>query len=262
MRGARASASAAVIGGRGLHVGILVAGTAATIGLISGVEGSGREVQSYLQAPSPVVAPSNSRSYADMRVNNYGSNAALAPLWWQALTQPPVEISARIQPGPADRQAALVRRAARRAFDGAPPTIPHAIDPLSVPACLVCHEHGAVIANRVAPRMSHEPHASCVQCHVVALEPIGSIGLTPAAPSEPVANTFIGLTAPARVERAWPGAPPMIPHTTWMRERCDSCHGARGAFGLRTPHPWRQACTQCHAPSAWLDQRAPMGGVP
>ena len=38
-----------------------------------------------------------------------------------------------------------------------------------------------------------------------------------------------------------------------MRERCDSCHGV-WAGALRTTHPWRQNCVQCHTPSAARDQ--------
>jgi cytochrome c-type protein NapB len=54
--------------------------------------------------------------------------------------------------------------------------------------------------------------------------------------------------------RAYTGAPPEIPHSTWMRETCLACHGGTGAEGLRTRHPQRQSCTQCHAPSAGLNQ--------
>jgi cytochrome c-type protein NapB len=40
-----------------------------------------------------------------------------------------------------------------------------------------------------------------------------------------------------------------------MRDDCMSCHGPQGLFGLRTPHPDRQSCLQCHVPNAELDQR-------
>jgi len=39
-----------------------------------------------------------------------------------------------------------------------------------------------------------------------------------------------------------------------MREDCMSCHGPQGLFGLRTPHPDRPSCLQCHVPNAELDQ--------
>ena len=35
------------------------------------------------------------------------------------------------------------------------------------------------------------------------------------------------------LELTYAGAPPVIPHPTWMRERCESCHGPRGRQGLR-----------------------------
>ncbi|MBK6532709.1 MAG: hypothetical protein IPF99_24875 [Deltaproteobacteria bacterium] len=44
-----------------------------------------------------------------------------------------------------------------------------------------------------------------------------------------------------------------------MRGRCESCHGVLSQ-GIRSTHPWRESCTQCHAPSAALDQR-PMAAV-
>ncbi|MEZ4361335.1 MAG: nitrate reductase cytochrome c-type subunit [Kofleriaceae bacterium] len=264
-------------GQRGLHIGLVVAATVATVGLLSGVESSGREVSSYLPArpaastANPGNAASASRSYRDMRETMYGPNAALSDLWWQHLRQVPIAATVLAPATEEERAAALARRAARRAYDGAPPIIPHEIDQLAAPACLTCHDRGVSLAGVFAPRMSHEPRASCVQCHVAAR---GSPeGLAAASgPGGPDARTFagwqeetafVGLAAPLAGSRAWPGAPPMIPHTTWMRERCASCHGPAGVVGLRTPHPWRQSCTQCHAPSAWLDQRAPVAlGAP
>ena len=60
--------------------------------------------------------------------------------------------------------------------------------------------------------------------------------------------------------RAYPGAPPRIPHGLTDREfrenLCNSCH-ARGGFAPRfaaytpvTPHPEWSDCLQCHAPDA------------
>jgi cytochrome c-type protein NapB len=102
--------------------------------------------------------------------------------------------------------------------------------------------------------MSHPRRDSCLQCHVVAADPRPLLG---AEPPPPPATAFAGLP-PRRGDRAWAGAPPAIPHATWMRERCTSCHGPLGALGMRSTHPWRASCEQCHAPSAALDQRAPV----
>ena len=38
----------------------------------------------------------------------------------------------------------------------------------------------------------------------------------------------------------------MMPHGTFMRTRCLSCHGEYGYPGLRTDHPRRVNCVQCH----------------
>jgi cytochrome c-type protein NapB len=154
-----------------------------------------------------------------------------------------------------DTQRARARdqRAGRRAFDGAPPVVPHPITQDSSVACLVCHGAGLEVKDKFASKISHSLYASCTQCHV----PGAGIGLAgvDAALLEPLAeNQFAPATPPLRGNRAWPQAPPTIPHGTRMRSDCLSCHGPRGLFALRTPHPERQACVQCHAPSADLDQ--------
>lgn len=150
-----------------------------------------------------------------------------------------------------DRARVIAERAKLRAYDGAPPSIPHAVTQQTMD-CVACHVGGAAIGEKLAPRMSHAMRASCTQCHV----PMGD----PRAGQPPIdqpQNDFVGLAAPLRGERAWPGAPPTIPHTTSMRSECNSCHGPSGRVGLRTPHPVRTSCTQCHTPSALLDQRPP-----
>ncbi|MBX3743797.1 MAG: hypothetical protein KF833_00670 [Verrucomicrobiae bacterium] len=152
----------------------------------------------------------------------------------------------------ADRERARRDRAARRAFDGAPPTVPHPIVQDSVTACLACHGEGMAVKDRFASRMSHPVYPNCTQCHVS--EAGLGMAFPMAAMDEPLAgNGFIGASAPRRGTRAWPEAPPTIPHPTRMREDCMSCHGPFGAFALRTPHPERQACTQCHVPDAGLE---------
>jgi len=40
------------------------------------------------------------------------------------------------------KQAALVQREARRAYNGAPPTVPHTIDQRSSAVCVACHQEG------------------------------------------------------------------------------------------------------------------------
>ena len=84
------------------------------------------------------------------------------------------------------RAEILASRSRQRAFDGAPPTIPHAVHGQSTFECLACHEKGAIIAGKRAPAMSHERHDSCTQCHV-------SAGGPPSAPPPPLtSSTFVG----------------------------------------------------------------------
>jgi len=191
------------------------------------------------------------REYSLMRflpkANHGWSNTVAhfpAPVADLALTNPP---------SPEERLLAVQQRRARRAFEGAPPVIPHAIDQTSAISCLACHGEGKVINQRVASRISHPPFSNCTQCHVPAAVTIAR-DPDPAL-AAPATNTFRGLTSFSAGLRAFPGAPRTIPHPTWMRNDCMSCHGPGGAFGLRTSHPGRQSCTQCHAPSADQDQR-------
>lgn len=152
---------------------------------------------------------------------------------------------------PEGRELALMERLANRAYDGAPPTIPHAVNQKGDAGCLACHQTGVEIAGRTAPRISHPELVSCTQCHASATSarPLSKPGIV-------VENTFSGLERSGQGSRAWAGAPPTIPHSTQMREACDSCHGPTGKPGLRTTHPERKSCTQCHAPSSVLFHRA------
>lgn len=148
------------------------------------------------------------------------------------------------------RQAALADRARNRAYDGAPPTIPHPVQAGSDSACLTCHGEGIRVGDRVASKVSHPHFTNCTQCHVesahtgMRLQEVSREG------------SFVGVYRAGPGTRASPGAPPTIPHATWMREDCTSCHGLIARPGLRTTHPWLTNCTQCHAPSAELDQVA------
>jgi cytochrome c-type protein NapB len=148
----------------------------------------------------------------------------------------------------ADGRTALARttgeRATTRAYDGAPPPIPH---DASLGTCLTCHDDdGAEIAGvGVAPASPHGALPAsgsmqrCRQCHV----PI-------ATPAVFVASRFAGLPqGPWKGARATPGAPPTIPHAIQLRENCLACHAGPGARAeIRTSHPERARCRQCHVP--------------
>ena len=45
-------------------------------------------------------------------------------------------------------------------------------------------------------------------------------------------------------------APPVMPHRVFMRENCLGCHAGPGAREeIRTSHPERENCRQCHVPA-------------
>lgn len=147
------------------------------------------------------------------------------------------------------KHAALADRARNRAFAGAPPTVPHPVDQRDAASCLACHGEGLRVMERYASKVSHPHYTNCTQCHVAAAPE-----LLPWTP--PPANAFVAAEEPTAGPRAFAAAPPQIPHTTWLRQDCLSCHGPAGRAGLRTSHPDRRNCMQCHAPGAELDQRA------
>ncbi len=159
------------------------------------------------------------------------------------------------------KDAALRDRLRTRAFEGAPPVIPHVIEQQSAASCLACHAEGMQLSGRVATRISHPHYSSCTQCHVESKASLPWLASGLPAPdatgniaelSLPV-NEFAGVLRSGPGQRAMPGTPPTIPHTTHMRGDCLSCHGLVARAGLRTTHPWLQNCIQCHAPSAELD---------
>lgn len=170
------------------------------------------------------------------------------------LIQPAVDYSALTNVTEAERTAALEERAARRAYDGAPPVVPHPVAQDSAASCLACHGPGLMVKDKVASKISHASYTSCTQCHVPSVGPGIPVQET-ALLARLTENEFQGVNAPLKGERAWPKAPPTVPHGTLMRSDCMSCHGPQGLYGLRTPHPDRQSCVQCHVPSAEMDQR-------
>ena len=133
-------------------------------------------------------------------------------------------------------------RAERRLYDGAPPMIPH---PSFGSACIACHHREGVAVPGVgfAPPSPHGEEAiagslqRCQQCHLFQ---------TAAPPF--VANTFSGLRQDLRRgRRLYDGAPPVIPHQVLMRANCLACHsGAAAREDIRTSHPERSNCRQCH----------------
>ncbi|MGB7345547.1 MAG: diheme cytochrome c precursor [Pirellulaceae bacterium] len=187
-------------------------------------------------------------AYSDMRRRESGPTGK----WTSTLSsipQPEFDLFAEIKPSEVDKQQSTLTRGSRRAFNGAPPVIPHLVENTADSACYACHGKGMRIGDRVANQMSHAFLANCTQCHAPPPpKPFSTMDVS-------VENSFVGLPAPLRGERAFPGAPPTIPHSTWMRESCLACHGNENGWkGLQSTHPWRVNCQQCHAPSAVLEQ--------
>lgn len=159
-----------------------------------------------------------------------------------------------------DKLAARVRsmeqRATLRAYEGAPPVIPHAIADLNIQSCRACHAEGLRAGDKIAKMVSHTYLTNCTQCHVEAAGPL--LGNDPLLP-----NSFHGFRSSGYGgTRAWAGAPPVMPHTTFMRTNCVSCHGEHGYDGWRPDHLSRTNCVQCHVPAAEFDQLAPTFGLP
>lgn len=205
-----------------------------------------------LPSARPTGSASHALSYVELRQGYRGPNAALYDDAFVAFQQRSL-LDAVPPQSDADRQGARERRALRRAYDGAPPSIPHAVSEQAAAACLSCHQTGASFQGKTAPAMSHELHSNCLQCHALTREPEG-MRKPPAERPAPDVSEFVGLE-PQRGTRAWPGAPPTMPHSQQMRTRCAACHGVFGKQGMRSTHPWRENCQQCHAPSASLEQR-------
>jgi cytochrome c-type protein NapB len=82
-----------------------------------------------------------------------------------------------------------------------------------------------------------EAGARCEQCHVYRR-------------SDDVwrESRFEGLAQDLRHgRRLTVTAPPVMPHAAFMRENCLACHGGPAAREeIRTSHPERARCRQCH----------------
>lgn len=214
---------------------------------------SGDESNGALAPPPPFTPESTTRPVGVIPATHYANMAdASAALKKPRRTQlanlkSSIDPLAEVTIEPGEKRAALQSRKRNRAFNGAPPTVPHSIDQKSDRACIACHGEGARTSSLRIPRMSHRLLAHCTQCHVEGNPQRGTDALFRE-------NSFEGMAAPTEGRRAFEGAPPVIPHSTWMRTDCMSCHGYTGLQGIRTTHPWRENCRQCHVPSSQLDQ--------
>lgn len=128
----------------------------------------------------------------------------------------------------------------RRAYSGAPPIIPHSVE-AEDERCLTCHQVGGYVPKWKAytPVTPHPEDANCRQCHVPQNDP----GAFRASTWEQSERAPLG--------RPWlPGSPPPVPHSLETRQKCLACHAGPGSVAeIRTTHPERSNCLQCHVPT-------------
>lgn len=230
-------------------------------GFLHGVDVDNKTIQAHepsVEAVETVTDVPKARSYRQMRVSppNQGSG------WEKSVrlaNSSPIQVDGKFD-GKA-LEAALARRQKLRAYDGAPPTIPHNVRQNSAAECMACHGEGLKLGQLQATIIPHDNFTNCTQCHVSQDAPMPGVGEIVEDPRD-VPNSFEGTRSQPRGPRAWAIAPPQIPHKTFMREQCLSCHGPTGSAAMRSSHTSRQSCTQCHTSSAALDQRPDIGSRP
>ena len=250
--GAEAGAGAATRAGAATATGAGAAtATEAGAGTEAGTEaGAGAEAGAEAEAaPAPkplpdgwgVLAPgelleSRARWISQARLESPG------------VVRPFVNVADRL----AAREESLAFRASRRSYEGAPPPLGHsAIFGEGSKSCLDCHRDGMRIGDRVARPMAHAELGECLQCHVESAHREFGPGAAPV-------TSFEGARSGGGSAETLPlGMPPPMPHGLVMRGRCLSCHGEYGYEGLRTTHPRRAQCVQCHVGSS-----APFAHVP
>jgi cytochrome c-type protein NapB len=236
---------------RRLNLLLAVASSVAVVGFFTGT-GPAPQPSGYLTETGTSTQPyPRAPRQKDMESTRYAERYAAEARAIDAMAVPPRSLTDVVAIDPTAYRQAVASRAAGRAYDGAPPTVPHRVDAYGVPACLSCHAKGLAVEGKAAPPMSHEVFSNCLQCHATRTS---SLPFEAALPSSvAVENSFVGSASPGHGPRAWPVAPPQIPHRSFMRERCASCHGI-WATGIASSHAARQNCTQCHTPAAEADQ--------
>lgn len=172
-----------------------------------------------------------------------------------------------------------------RAYPGAPPSIPHGFtaDEFRTGACRTCHERGgySMRFGAYVPLTPHPEMGACLSCHV-GDDGITGITLPSFDPNArcmqchrkgglvPVRQADVTVLWPAIARRAADGPPPDIPHSVRWRTDCLTCHAGPAAVReIRTDHPLRANCRQCHLATLESDLMEPFtdarngpGGTP
>lgn len=238
---------------KGIKVALAGILALAVAGLVSGTRPPVRE-RPTTQEESVAEVEGRALAYSELREGRRGPNATMYDSAFAWLRSRGPSLTDPVEQTEEERVKSLEARRERRAYAGAPPVVPHPIEEREALACLSCHKTGSLVGGLRAPMMSHEEFSMCVQCHAPMREEAPSVQARGSVGGQ---NTFAGVMEGGPGEIAWSGAPPTIPHSMFMREQCNSCHGPYGAQGLRTPHPVRSSCTQCHAPAAPFEQSGP-----
>jgi cytochrome c-type protein NapB len=157
----------------------------------------------------------------------------------------------------------LARYRALRSYPGAPPRVPHGLtrEEFRTNRCTTCHERGGFSQRfgAYAPVTPHPEFAACLQCHATT-NAMAGIPLPQSGPNDACRQCHGRV--PARFQETgldwrtapWPtlanraaGAVPPMPHDLQLRGNCLACHMGPGAVAeIRTTHPERADCRQCH----------------
>ncbi|MCB1159715.1 MAG: nitrate reductase cytochrome c-type subunit [Leptospiraceae bacterium] len=131
------------------------------------------------------------------------------------------------------------KRYTNRAYEGAPPTIPHSVEEWGRENCLSCHEEGkAAREGKLAKVTPHAFQLSCRQCHVPSV-----------SNSQFQKTDFVGYRLTGVLNKVQALSPPYIPHRLQDRKNCIACHLSESSPEILKPaHGLRVNCLQCHVP--------------
>jgi len=140
------------------------------------------------------------------------------------------------------------KRESLRAYEGAPPVIPHSINRTTSDYCLVCHEKGvifeaeAVVMNQKNAQAKITPHpqwVNCIQCHGLRIDD-----------SKFRKNKFMPYritSTPFTKTKDNEGTPPAMPHMLQNHDNCIVCHLSKTAYATIIPeHGETEGCPLCH----------------
>lgn len=212
-------------GSRLVMIGLAILLMAAVVYIV------GTSLQAEQQSATVISGTDNTSPSIPIEAGVFArSNQALTYL--ESASNPGEEVDA-------PRQLAAFQE--RRAYEGAPPIIPHAVleeESFGENTCLQCHASGGYSPQfeAYAPVVPHQELISCRQCHV-------AVQTTDLFDE----SDWLGVGSPHIDQSALLGSPPPVPHGLQMRENCLACHaGPAAAEEIRVTHPERVNCRQCH----------------